>query len=86
MAKTGAKNLAVISRSGHSDEKSRAVIKQVKALGAHIDLLTADITNKDDVEKAFGETTVPIGGIIQGAMVLKVGEPLSPSKNISNIP
>ncbi|TDZ24672.1 Fumagillin dodecapentaenoate synthase [Colletotrichum orbiculare MAFF 240422] len=54
LAKSGAKHLAVISRSGHADEKSRSIIKQVKALGSSIELLTAD------------------GGIIQGAMVLRI--------------
>jgi hypothetical protein len=71
MAKSGPKHLAVISRSGHDDQKSRAVIKQVKALGTQIDLLIADITNIKDVERAFEQTAVPIGGIIQGAIVLR---------------
>ncbi|KAI9729806.1 MAG: hypothetical protein M1818_008384 [Claussenomyces sp. TS43310] len=71
LAKSGAKNLAVISRSGHADEKSRAIIKQINALESRVDLLTADITIKEDVERAFNETKVPIGGIIQGAMVLR---------------
>ena len=72
MAKSGAKNLAVISRSGHADEKSRAIVKQINALGSRIDLLTADVTIKEDVERAFNQTKVPVGGIIQGAMVLRV--------------
>ncbi|THC92577.1 hypothetical protein EYZ11_007940 [Aspergillus tanneri] len=71
LAKVGVKNIAVVSRSGHTDEKSRAVVKQVNALGAHIDLLTADVTNAADVERAFKETVVPVAGIIQGAMVLR---------------
>ena len=75
LAKMGAKHLAVMSRSGHADEKSRTVVKQVNALGAHIDLLTADVTNAADVEKAFRQTTMPVSGIIQGAMVLRVSLP-----------
>ncbi|KAI0467452.1 PKSKA1 [Xylaria cf. heliscus] len=71
LAKSGAKQLAVISRSGHDDEKSRGIIKQINALGAHIDLLTADITSAEDVEAAFRKTSVAIAGIIQGAMVLR---------------
>lgn len=61
-----------MSRSGYADEKSRYVIKQINAIGAHIDLLTADVTNAADVKKAMEQTTVPIVGIIQGAMVLRV--------------
>ncbi|KAI0552402.1 PKSKA1 [Xylaria curta] len=71
LAKSGAKQLAVISRSGHDDDKSRGIIKQINALGSCIDLLTADITCAEDVEAAFRRTSVPIAGIIQGAMVLR---------------
>ncbi|PYH83208.1 reducing type I polyketide synthase [Aspergillus uvarum CBS 121591] len=71
LAKSGAKHLAVISRSGHSDEKSRSIVKQIRALGSSIDLLTADVTRPGDVQRAFNQTTFPIGGIIQGAMVLR---------------
>jgi KR domain. len=66
-----------MSRSGYADERSRAVVKQVNALGAHIDLLTADVTVAADVEKAFQQTVVPVAGIIQGAMVLRVSSCLS---------
>jgi len=72
MAKNGAKHLAVISRSGHSDEKSQGVVKEIEALGCQIDLLSADVAIASDVEKAFQATTVPIAGIVQGAMVLRV--------------
>ena len=72
LAKQGAKNLAVMSRSGHTDQKSQGIVKQINGLGAHIDLLTADVTNAEDVVRAFGQTRVPIAGIIQGAMVLRV--------------
>ncbi|GKT66214.1 polyketide synthase [Colletotrichum tofieldiae] len=71
LAKSGAKHLAVISRSGHSDDKSQAIIEEVKALGSDIDLLTGDIAVFDDVEKAFVQTKLPIAGVIQGAMVLR---------------
>lgn len=64
-----------MSRSGYADVKSRTVIKQIKALGANIDLLQADVTVQSDVEKAFQQATVPIAGIIQGAMVLRVSHP-----------
>ncbi|GAP90164.1 putative acyl transferase acyl hydrolase lysophospholipase [Rosellinia necatrix] len=71
LAKSGAKQLAVLSRSGHDDDKSRGIIKQIKALGSHIDLLTGDITHVGEVEAAFRKSSAPIAGIIQGAMVLR---------------
>ncbi|KAF5878019.1 putative polyketide synthase protein [Botrytis fragariae] len=70
-AKIGVKHLAVMSRSGYADEKSQGVISEIEAMGCKIDLLTADVTVEGDVEKAFRETTKPIGGIVQGAMVLR---------------
>ncbi|KAI1765524.1 PKSKA1 [Hypoxylon sp. FL1150] len=71
LAQQGAKYLAVMSRSGHADPKSKYVIKQINALGAHIDLITADVTDAAQVNKAMQRTAVPIVGIIQGAMVLR---------------
>lgn len=61
-----------MSRSGYADEKSKYVIKQINALGAHIDLLTADVTIAAQVNEAMQQTSVPIISIIQGAMVLRV--------------
>jgi NAD(P)-dependent dehydrogenase (short-subunit alcohol dehydrogenase family) len=72
LAQQGAKYLAVMSRSGYADEKSRYVIKQINALGCHIDLLVADVTNAEAVTQALQKTTVPVVSIIQGAMVLRV--------------
>ncbi|RYP61239.1 hypothetical protein DL771_010199 [Monosporascus sp. 5C6A] len=71
LAKSGAKHLAVISRSGHSDQRSQGIVREINALGAQIDLLTADVCSAKDVERAFEQTTIRIGGIIQGAMVLR---------------
>lgn len=72
LAKNGAKYISVLSRSGHGDDKSQGVVKNVRALGAHIDLLQGDVANTEDVRRIFKETAVPIGGIVQGAMVLRV--------------
>lgn len=84
LAKKGFKNLAVVSRGGHGDEKSRSIVKQIKALGAHIDLLSADVTSKADVESAFKNTRFPIAGVIQGAMVLRVGSPRASRRHSRN--
>lgn len=72
LAKNGAKHLAVMSRSGYDDDKSKGVIKVIRTFGASIDLLVGDVSVLEDVRRCFGQTTVPIGGIIQGAMVLQV--------------
>ncbi|KAF4452204.1 Acyl transferase/acyl hydrolase/lysophospholipase [Fusarium austroafricanum] len=72
LAKSGARHLAVLSRSGHEDERSQATVFQVESQGCKIDLLTGDVTNEVDVEAAMRMTTVPVAGIIQGAMVLRI--------------
>lgn len=74
LAKKGAKHIAVMSRSGHHDEMSQGVIKNIHALGSQIDLLKGDVANLEDVRSCFKETTIPIGGIVQGAMVLRVSD------------
>lgn len=58
--------------SSYADGRSRAAVKQIRALGPHIDLLTADVTCQAQVDKAFRQTTVFVIGIIQGPMVLRV--------------
>jgi hypothetical protein len=72
LAKCGAKHLVVMSRSGHTDEKSQGVVREIQALECQTDLLSAAVSVMSDVEKAFSETMMPIGGIIQGVMVLRV--------------
>lgn len=71
LAKNGAKHLAVMSRSGHDDERSKKVIKDVRSLGCDIGLFSGDISKLDDVRRVLGGTSVPIAGIIQGAMVIR---------------
>lgn len=72
LAKNGAKHLAIMSRSGSADEKSLGVIKDVEAQGCAVELLQGDVADEDDVRRCLGSTSVPIGGIVQGAMVLRV--------------
>ncbi|KAI1212630.1 reducing type I polyketide synthase [Annulohypoxylon truncatum] len=71
LAKNGARHLAVLSRSGYNDDRCQKVISDIVALGCHIDLIQGDITSVEDVRKAMKSTSAPIGGIIQGAMVLR---------------
>ncbi|KAI0968591.1 putative polyketide synthase [Xylaria arbuscula] len=71
LAQNGAKCLAVISRSGHHNEKSRKVAQDLAALGCHVDLLRADVSNHAEVSKALDAVSAPVAGIIQGAMVLR---------------
>ncbi|KAL6716017.1 hypothetical protein ACLMJK_006979 [Lecanora helva] len=71
MARHGAKHLVVMSRSGYNDEGSQRVLKDLSNEGCQIDLATGDVSKVEDVRRAFQNATAPIGGIIQGAMVLR---------------
>lgn len=73
MAKTGgARHLAVMCRSGYDDDRSREVIRNLEGLGCSVDAFTGDVAVLEDVRRCFAEMTVPVAGIIQGAMVLRV--------------
>ncbi|KAH8729278.1 putative polyketide synthase [Ilyonectria robusta] len=71
LAKNGAKHLAIMSRSGSADEKSLGVIKDIEAQGCAVELLKGDVADTEDVRRCLKSTVVPIGGIVQGAMVLR---------------
>ncbi|KAI1773059.1 putative polyketide synthase [Hypoxylon cercidicola] len=71
LARNGARNIVVMSRSGYQDPASRATIFNLDAMGCHVDLVIGDVTNIDDVRRAFKSAPKPIVGVIQGAMVLR---------------
>lgn len=71
IARYGAKNVTVISRSGYEDARSQKVIYECKSLGCHVDLIEGDITRIEDVRRAFRSSSKPVVGVIQGAMVLR---------------
>jgi hypothetical protein len=72
MARHGAKQLIILSRSGCQDEKSQATLRNIHANGCSIIDIKGDVARKEDVERCFNEASLPIRGVIQGAMVLRV--------------
>ena len=75
MARHGARHITVMSRSGYNDESSQRILKDLSNEGCQVDLVIGDVSEVDDVRRAFQNATAPIGGIIQGAMVLRVSKP-----------
>ncbi|RDL42230.1 Acyl transferase hydrolase [Venustampulla echinocandica] len=71
LAQHGARHIISMSRSGCSDERSQAIVRNCAALGCQIQEAKADVSNVSDVQRAFKEAAVPIGGVLQGAMVLR---------------
>ena len=78
MARHGAKHIVAMSRSGYEDRVSLRVLHDLSTEGCHVDLAIGDVANLDDVRRAFQKATVPVGGIIQGAMVLRVSRYWTP--------
>ena len=74
LARLGAKSLVVLSRSSYADERSQSILKDIYTEGCQVDLVQGDVSILDDVRRCFKQATVPIGGIIQGAMVLRVSD------------
>lgn len=72
LVRESARRLVVLSRSGYEDNKSKSVLADLKSLGAEVDLVQGDVTNLEDVRRAFSQASAPVCGIIQGAMVLRV--------------
>ena len=72
LARLGAKNLVILARSGYTDERSQVALMNIRAEGYEVDLVKGDVSILADVQRAFKSATVPIGGLFQGAMVLRV--------------
>lgn len=71
LARSGAKHLAIMARSGYEDDVSQGALKNIYAEGCEVDLFRGDVAIFEDVQRVFKESSVPIGGVIQGAMVLR---------------
>ncbi|KAL9115464.1 MAG: hypothetical protein Q9227_000785 [Pyrenula ochraceoflavens] len=70
-ARHGAKHVIVMGRSGFDDQVSQRAIRNIEAEGCGLVLVKGDVTVKNDVKHAFSSAPVPIGGIVQGAMVVR---------------
>lgn len=72
LAQKGAKHLVILSRSGYADERSQTVLKNLNAEACKVDLVEGNVSVLEDVQRTFKDASAPIGGVIQGAMVLRV--------------
>ncbi|RAK83310.1 putative polyketide synthase [Aspergillus costaricaensis CBS 115574] len=70
LARWGARNLVVMSRSGLGDEKSQTIIEACRRLGCTIEDIHGNVLSPTDVGRVFDTARLPIAGVIQGVMVL----------------
>jgi hypothetical protein len=61
-----------MGRSGFEDKASQRVIRNIEARGCEVHLIKGDVTDLEDVRKAFQSPKKPVAGIVQGAMVVRV--------------
>lgn len=61
-----------MGRSGFDDRASQSVKCNIEAEGCKMSLIKGDVTVREDVERAFASAALPMAGIVQGAMVVRV--------------
>ncbi|KAL4867992.1 hypothetical protein BDV12DRAFT_209443 [Aspergillus spectabilis] len=71
LAQHGAKHIVALSRSGVDDDRSQRVVQNCQSFDCAVYGAKGDVASWDDVLRAFEAAPVPIGGIIQGAMLLR---------------
>ncbi|KAL3458861.1 hypothetical protein BJX64DRAFT_301686 [Aspergillus heterothallicus] len=73
-AASGARHLAVFSRSGAASAAAQACVEETEKLGTQVQVYQCDVSNADAVKEAVDQIQAslpPIKGVIQGAMVLR---------------
>lgn len=76
MVEKGAQHLLFMSRSGLETTKAREFVQDMESQeNCHIQVVTGDVTNINDVERAVSAAVRPIAGIMQLSMVLRVSFP-----------
>nr|AHZ46164.1 PKS/NRPS hybrid [uncultured bacterium 12-5D] len=73
MARQGARNLVLMSRSGPRDDDAKEDFEAMRAAGINVVDARADVTSREDVQKVLDQIQAelpPLRGVIHGAMVL----------------
>jgi hypothetical protein len=72
MFQRGARKFVFIGRSGVDRKPARALVEDLKKMGADVLVVRGDVSNSKDVEEGFAQISDPIGGVVQAAMGLSV--------------
>ena len=83
MVEGGARNLVFLSRSAGHSAGFDAFHRELEVMGCSITAVAGDVANPDDVKRALDACPQPVAGVIQMAMVLKVGVPCMPFETAS---
>ncbi|KAG9763794.1 ketoacyl-synt-domain-containing protein, partial [Aureobasidium melanogenum] len=71
MVENGARNLTFLGRSGADSREATAFVSSLEARGVTVNVVRGDVSIKADVERAVAASTVPVYGMVQGAMALE---------------
>ena len=80
MAERGAKNLIYLSRSGGTKPEDVALLEELAAAGCEAQVFRGSVGNMADVQHAVANAHLPVAGVLQMSMVLKVGSRLLSDK------
>ena len=72
MLSRGAWHFVFLSRSGGSASTGKALIADKEGVHGTVSVCVGDVGNLQDVQRAFGMAQLPIGGVVQASMSVKV--------------
>lgn len=70
----GAKHIVFFSRSAGKIEPDDLFLQELAAVGCSTVMVSGSVSNYEDVERATKAAPVPIAGVLQASMVLRVSE------------
>ncbi|KAI3340056.1 putative polyketide synthase [Ustulina deusta] len=71
MVSLGARNFVFLSRSGRSKQSATNLVADLEAAGCRVEVVAGDVSQVDDVRKAFKCATSEIGGIVHASMSVR---------------
>jgi KR domain len=80
MVDHGARNLVLVSRSGTVIGKVKKLVDELTLAGANVLVKRCDVSDKISVDALIRKDMISmpeVGGVVHGAMVLNVSNPLS---------
>lgn len=75
MVEHGAKNLIYLSRTAGQTERDAIFIKELEAYGCSVQTFPGSVSKLSDVENVVKNASMPIAGVMQMSMVLRVSPP-----------
>ena len=84
MIEHGARSLVFLSPNAGLSEKDQAFLKELESMRCNVSAVAGMTQNLEDVVKAISSAAGPIKGVIQLAMVLRVGRISLKSQSIAH--